>query len=57
MRAEGDNRPDSIVKRELFETHIRGSYNVHTVFDDRDSVVRMWRRIGLPAWQVAEGRF
>lgn len=57
MRAAGDYRPDSIVKRELFFTHIRDRWNIAAVFDDRDSVVRMWRRIGLPTWQVAEGRF
>jgi len=57
MRKAGDHRPDSVVKRELFEFWVRDSYNVIAVLDDRDSVVRMWRRIGLPVWQVAEGRF
>ena len=57
MRAEGDFRPDSVVKLELFDNHIRGHFNIAAVFDDRDSVVRAWRSIGLPVWQVAEGRF
>ncbi len=58
MRAEGDNRKDSIVKRELFDAHIRGRYNVLFVLDDRNQVVDMWRHeLGLPCFQVAEGDF
>lgn len=57
MRPEGDTRRDDIVKLELFETHIRGKYNIWTVLDDRDRVVKAWRSIGLPVCQVAEGDF
>lgn len=58
MRPEGDFRKDNIVKRELFEKHIRGTYNVLGVFDDRDQVVRMWREeLGLTCYQVAPGNF
>jgi predicted kinase len=57
MRATGDKRPDSIVKQELFDTHIRHRYNVIAVFDDRNSVVKMWRDMGLTCFQVAEGDF
>lgn len=57
MRTEGDMRKDSIVKRELFDQHIRGKYNVSLVFDDRDSVVRMWRDLGLTCAQVDYGNF
>lgn len=57
MRPTGDNRKDSIVKEELFRKYIEPNYNVITVWDDRDQVVRMWRNIGLTCFQVAEGIF
>ncbi len=57
MRPEGDIRKDSIIKRELFETHIRPYYNVELVLDDRNQVVDMWRSLGLKCLQVAEGDF
>lgn len=57
MRPEGDMRKDSIVKRELFDIHIRDSYEIRFVLDDRDQVVQMWRDLGLKCFQVAEGAF
>jgi predicted kinase len=58
MRKEGDTRKDSIVKRELFDTHVRDRYDVRRVYDDRDQVVDMWRdELGLTVFQVARGVF
>lgn len=57
MRKTNDNRPDYIVKREIYEKHIKGQYNITVVLDDRDQVVRMWREEGLKVLQVAEGNF
>ena len=57
MRADDDQREDSIVKREIYDTIIDPNYDVHLVLDDRDKVVSMWRRLGLTCWQVAEGNF
>lgn len=57
MRANGDRRKDSIVKRELFDAHVRGIWNIEFVLDDRNQVVRMWRGLGLKCFQVAEGDF
>lgn len=57
MRPEGDNRRDSVVKLELFDKHVRHSYNVTCVFDDRNQVVDMWRSIGLKCLQVQPGDF
>lgn len=57
MRPTGDRRSDSIVKRELFEKHVEGKYNVLAVIDDRDRVVKVWRELGLPCFQVADGNF
>lgn len=57
MRKAGDNRSDDIVKREIYDKHIKFDYDVVGVFDDRDRVVKMWREIGLTCFQVAEGNF
>jgi hypothetical protein len=57
MRAEKDNRPDEIVKRELYEQKIQPHYQVGLVLDDRNKVVKMWRELGLTCLQVAEGDF
>lgn len=57
MRPARDNRKDAIVKEELYRTHVEPHYRVSFVIDDRDQVVAMWRRIGLPCFQVAEGAF
>lgn len=52
-RAEGDNRPDTIVKREIYERHIEGKFNVVFVLDDRGSVCKMWGdELGLRVLQV-----
>ena len=58
LRNSGDNRRDAIIKREIYESHIRQQHNVIAVFDDRDQVVAMWRReLGLTCFQVAYGDF
>lgn len=57
MRKTGDNRKDSIVKKELYEKHVKDKYNVIAVFDDRDQVVEMWRSLGLTCLQVDYGMF
>lgn len=57
MKEKGDNRPDVITKHEIFQKEIAGKYRVSHVLDDRNGVVDLWRRLGLPCWQVAEGDF
>lgn len=57
MRAEGDFRKDSIVKRELFDNNIKDKYYIEYVLDDRLQTVNMWRSIGLKCLQVQEGNF
>lgn len=57
MRPKGDNRPDTVIKREIFDNRIRDKYNVLCVLDDRNKVVKMWRELGLTCLQVAEGDF
>ncbi|CAM4519203.1 AAA family ATPase [Nocardia ninae] len=57
MRKTGDNRDDAIVKYEIFRDSIAPYFNVIGVFDDRNRVVAMWRRLGLKTFQVQEGNF
>lgn len=54
MRAAGDTRPDTTVKRELFDAHVRHNYDVTFVIDDRPSVCRQWRAMGLTVMQVGD---
>ena len=57
MRKTGDNRKDSVVKREIYEEHIKDKYYVQFVLDDRNQVVDMWRELGLLCLQVYYGDF
>lgn len=57
MRAEKDYRPDDVIKKELFDTHIKDKYYIMAVFDDRNKVVKMWRDMGLLCLQVYYGDF
>ncbi len=57
LRPTGDNRPDEIVKQEIYSTRIAPRFNVVGVLDDRAKVVAMWRSLGLVCFQVADGEF
>lgn len=58
MRNRKDDRKDSIIKKELFDLHIRDKYYIEIVVDDRQQVVDMWRKeIGLTCLQVDYGDF
>lgn len=58
MRKTGDQRADQIIKREIYDEHIRGNYNILYVLDDRPKVVRMWRHdLGLPVFQLNDIEF
>jgi len=56
MRHAGDKRDDALVKYELYAEHIGPNYRVVGVFDDRPRVLRMWRQVGLPTFQVGDGK-
>jgi hypothetical protein len=57
LRADDDFRPDDITKREIYEKIVRDGFEPELVFDDRDQVVKMWRDLGLPCYQVRAGDF
>ena len=54
MRKNKDMRKDTVVKEELFFKHVAPNWNVSLVIDDRPSVCRMWRELGLKVAQVAD---
>lgn len=50
--------PDWQIKLDLFNTHVRGKFNVLCVLDDRQQVVDMWRNVlELKCLQVQPGDF
>lgn len=57
MKDSGDNRPDDVVKEEMYRQHIEPEYDVLFVIDDRQHVVDMWRRLGLTCLQCAKGDY
>jgi predicted kinase len=54
MRPEGDHRPDTVIKREIFDREIRGKFNVRGVVDDRPSVCRFWHSLGVTLFKVGD---
>jgi len=58
MRQLHDKRQDFMVKRDMFK-QLKKQFFTDPLFilDDRDSVVRMWRKLGLTCLQVAPGKF
>jgi predicted kinase len=52
MRPADDQRPDDLLKSELYYAHVHGKYNAIGVIDDRPKVCRMWRNLGLTVFQV-----
>jgi trehalose-6-phosphatase len=58
MRREGDYTPDEELKASwLAGMNAIDRQRLVAVFDDRDRVVAMWRRHGVPCFQVAPGEF
>ena len=57
MRPKADRREDFEVKKELYENSIKEQYKVLFVVEDRASVVKMWRELGLVCLQCDWGDF
>ncbi len=55
MRAEGDFRQDTIVKKDMLDRIRAQGYNVRLVVDDRPSVCDMWVREGITCLQHING--
>ena len=57
MRKHVDQRKDTIVKKEFYDSIIKDKYNVLFCLDDRNCVVDMYRQLGLTVMAVAKGDF
>lgn len=57
MRGKKDYREDSEIKKEIYLDKIKDKYDVSFVLDDRLSVVKMWRELGLTCLQCDWGDF
>lgn len=57
MRKNGDHRPDYMVKKEIYDEHIKPYHHIDGVFEDRKQCVDMWRSLGLTCYQVADGNY
>ena len=55
MRKDEDYRPDTEVKAEMLELLRNQGFNPVMVFDDRPSVIRMWKENGLTVADVGNG--
>lgn len=55
MRKSGDQRKDSIVKKEIYDEFIFPNYNIVGVFDDRLQVCRMLYDNGIFCFNVNQG--
>jgi len=55
MRKDKDYRPDTEVKAEMLELLRNQGFNPVMVFDDRPSVIRMWKENGLTVADVGNG--
>jgi hypothetical protein len=58
MRKKGDQRKDSLIKREIYDDNIKDKFFVEFVIDDRPQVVRMWRwDLGFTVFQLDDTEF
>jgi FMN phosphatase YigB (HAD superfamily) len=57
MRKAKDHQPDHKLKRSWVDCAAIPIDKVLCVYDDRSSVVAMWRELGLVCFQVASGDF
>lgn len=55
MRHAGDRRPDTEVKKDMYERLFKDKYPIEAIIDDRPSVIRMWRDQGLNVIDVGSG--
>lgn len=54
MRRSFDKRPDTEVKKDIYDKYLKG-YNILKVYDDRPSVIRMWQAEGLNVIDCGDG--
>lgn len=52
MRPDNDHRPAVKLKKEIYETKIKGNYDVVIAFDDDPEVCKMYKEQGILTLQV-----
>lgn len=58
MRANGDYRPDNVIKQEMLDRMLpEDRARLVGVFDDRRRIVDMWRKNGIMCFHVKDGDF
>lgn len=57
MRADKDNRPDNIIKKEILDKLRGEGRDIAFSVDDRQQVVDMWRENGVTCLQCDVGNF
>lgn len=57
MRSRNDFRSDDVVKEQILDFEILTRFEPYFCIDDRDQVVKMWRKRGLVCLQCAPGDF
>lgn len=55
MRKANDKRPDTDTKREMLTQHFPDTGVIHTIFDDRPAIVRLWKDMGINVVDVGQG--
>ena len=55
MRPAWDKRPDTEVKRDMLNQYFPDKSQIHLVIDDRPSIIRLWREMGLNVLDVGKG--
>lgn len=54
MRQDGDHRPDTQTKGDIYDMYLV-NYPIEQIYDDRPSVIRMWREKGMNVEDVGNG--
>nr|DAD80402.1 MAG TPA: hypothetical protein [Siphoviridae sp. ctYh54] len=54
MRTDGDYRQDIVIKKELYDKYVAPNYRIIAAFDDKPTVVELWRNLGITTYHVGE---
>lgn len=59
FRKDGDKRNDTVVKPEMLAAYVHAHNNLKpaVIFEDRNSMVEKWRKLGYIVFQPANGDF
>ena len=52
MRGDKDHRKAVVLKKEIYDNHIKGKYDVVACFDDDTEICEMYKKEGLLTFEV-----